>query len=271
ATDRAHTAARQPSPRPGRGWLARRPAAAAALLANARFPPGGDRSRPATDRAHTAARQPSPRPGLGWLARRPALPLYTTAFSYGLVGAVYWAFAAEAVSDHAGTSSAATAPLFWTLIGLAGTLGVLTGPAIDRFGLRRVHRGLFAGLAAAAALLTATHVSGISLPAALLSALLYGPCFMAGSGLLAVWSYRVFPDRPTPGFTATVLALGLGTITGPALLGRLADHQGLPAAFAATAVAAALTSLTPPRRAPRLAENTPLGISVTVKERYPGG
>ncbi|MEU5001771.1 hypothetical protein [Streptomyces sp. NPDC021622] len=86
---------------------------------------------------------------------------------------------------------------------------------------------------------------------------------MAGSGLLAVWSYRVFPDRPTPGFTATVLALGLGTITGPALLGQLADRQGLPAAFAATAVAAALTSLTPPRRpgAPRRAAACPLPVS----------
>ena len=180
-TDRAHTTARQPRP-------PTRPGPARPTPRDRRSAPH-QRPLPARQRCHatprrtappTTARQPTPRPGLGWLARRPALPLYTTAFSYGLVGAVYWAFAAEAVSDHAGTSSAATAPLFWTLIGLAGTLGVLTGPAIARFGLRRVHRGLFAGLAAAAALLTATHLSGVSLPAALLSALLYGPCFMAG-------------------------------------------------------------------------------------------
>ncbi|MFE0130913.1 MFS transporter, partial [Streptomyces sp. NPDC059037] len=68
----AAAAAGQSPPRPGLGWLARRPAAAAALLGNARVLPGGGRARPAADRAHTAARQPSPRPGRGWLARRPA-------------------------------------------------------------------------------------------------------------------------------------------------------------------------------------------------------
>lgn len=252
-------------------WLAFAAAALMTTFYNAWVLPGGGRAQPATATGNgasgqathptavvTAVHSPSAtsrpplrawRPSdLGWLGRLEALPLYTTAFSYGLVGAVYWAFAAETLSDHVGTSSAATRPLFWTLIGLAGTAGILTGHAITRCGLRRVHSGLFAGLAIAAALLTAPRLPGALLPASVLSALLYGPCIMAGAGVLAVWSYRVFPDRPAPGFTATVLAIGLGTITGPVLSGQIAQHLGLQVAFATTAIAAALTTLAPPTR-----------------------
>ncbi|MFG2501200.1 MFS transporter [Streptomyces sp. NPDC048441] len=241
-----------------KAWLAFAAAALLATLGNALVLPGGGRAHPAGNsgagrEAHPATDEHpprtlhrAPRPGISWLARPAALPLYATAFSYGLVGAVYWAFAVEAVSDHAGAYADVAAPLFWTLMGLAGTAGVLTGHTIGRYGLRRVHRWIFAGLAGAAGLLAVAGLPGAALPGALLSALVYGPCFMAGSGLLAVWSYRVFPDRPTPGFTATVLFLGLGTITGPALLGLLAEHQGLPAVFAATAIASALTQLLPP-------------------------
>ncbi|MGH3311416.1 MAG: hypothetical protein ACRDP3_12650 [Streptomyces sp.] len=148
------------------------------------------------------------------------------------MGAVYWAFAVESIAAVAGNDSVAV-PLFWTLMGLAGTAGVLTGHAIGRFGLRRVHAGLFAGISAAIALLA--FAPG-ALPAVLTSALLYGPCFMAGSGLLAVWSYRMFPERPSTGFTGTVLFLGLGTVIGPAALGAAADAYGLRAALLATAV-----------------------------------
>ncbi|MFD9869449.1 MFS transporter [Streptomyces niveus] len=174
--------------------------------------------------------------------RRGALPLLLTAVVYGLVGAVYWSFAVETITDAAGTGSA-TAPLFWSLMGAAGTAGALTGHAVARYGLRRVHTGLFSGIAAAVALL---GVAPGSLPAVALSALLYGPCFMAGSGILAVWSYRVFPERPSAGFSVTVFFLGLGAIAGPALLGTYAELHGLRAAFLLTAGAAALALLCAP-------------------------
>ncbi|GHA15479.1 hypothetical protein GCM10010345_20130 [Streptomyces canarius] len=46
-----------------------------------------------------------------------------------------------------------------------------------------------------------------------------------------MWSYRVFPEQPSTGFSAAVPALGLGTLTGPATLGAVADHYGLRAGF----------------------------------------
>jgi predicted MFS family arabinose efflux permease len=214
-------------------WLVFALAALAASAYNARVLPGSSGGKAKT----------SGRPGY----RRSALPLLLTAVLYGLVGAVYWSFAVEAVTDAAGTGSA-TAPLFWSLMGLAGTAGALTGHAIARYGLRRVHTALFAGIAAAVALLGAAPGS---LPAVAVSALLYGPCFMAGSGVLAVWSYRVFPERPSAGFTVTVFFLGLGTIAGPALLGAYAEVHGLRAAFLVTAAVAVLALACAPTRSVR--------------------
>lgn len=219
-------------------WVAFATAALLTTIYNARVLPGG---------AHqpAAASARGIRPVARWIARRPAVPLFLTALSYGLVGAVYWAFAVELISGEAGNAggNAPTSAVFWTVMGLAGTAGALTGSAIARHGLRRVHALIFGGIAAAVALLGAAPGT----PAAvMLSAVLYGPCFMAGSGLLAVWSYRVFPDRPSAGFSVTVLCLGVGTVTGPAVMGFFSDVYGLRSAFLAAAAVAALTLLVRP-------------------------
>ncbi|MEU9788612.1 YbfB/YjiJ family MFS transporter [Streptomyces phaeochromogenes] len=214
-------------------WLAFALAALASTAYNARVLPGGSSRRI----------QNGGRPAY----RRSALPLLLTAVIYGLVGAVYWSFAVEAITDAAGTGSV-TAPLFWSLMGAAGTAGALTGHAIARFGLNRVHTGLFSGIAVAIVLL---GLAPGSPPAIALSALLYGPCFMVGSGLLAVWSYRVFPEQPSAGLSVTVFFLGLGTISGPALLGTYAELHGLRAAFLLTAGVAALALACAPSRSAR--------------------
>jgi predicted MFS family arabinose efflux permease len=215
-------------------WLFFALAALAASAYNARVLPRG-----AVRTAEERAGRPT--------YRRSALPLLLTAVLYGLVGAVYWSFAVEAISGAAGAggTSPAIAPLFWSLMGAAGTAGALTGHAVNRYGLRRVHIGLFTGIAVAVALL---GLAPGSLPAVAVSALLYGPCFMAGSGVLAVWSYRVFPEQPSAGFSVTVFFLGLGTIAGPALGGAYAETYGLRAAFLLTAGVAALTLVCAPPR-----------------------
>ncbi|MFC4014569.1 YbfB/YjiJ family MFS transporter [Nonomuraea purpurea] len=214
-------------------WLLFAAIALATTVYNARVLPAG---------AHRPARSGS-RVGLRWLARRSAMPLYAMAVAYGLVGSVYWQYAVAAVEDGMGDGRA-TAPLFWTLVGLAGTAGAFTGHAIGRYGLRRVHTGIFAGLAVAVALL---GLAPGSLPAVITSAVLYGPLFMAGSGLLAAASYHLFPERPAIGFSAAVAFLAVGTIAGPATLGMVADAYGLRTAFLATAAVAMLALLARPR------------------------
>jgi predicted MFS family arabinose efflux permease len=174
---------------------------------------------------------------LSWLARRSAVPVYLTALCYGLSGAVYWSFAVEAITTATNTDSP-VAPLFWTLMGLAGTAGVFTGGLIARIGLRRSHTVLVGAMALAIALL---GFAPGNLAAIAASAILYGSSFMAISGLLAVWSYEVFPEQPSTGMSATVFALGIGTIIGPAALGLVADHYGLPLALIVSGALFALT------------------------------
>jgi predicted MFS family arabinose efflux permease len=73
---------------------------------------------------------------------------------------------------------------------------------------------------------------------------------MATSGLLAVWSYRLFPDQPAAGLNATVLFLGLGAVIGPALFGALADLWNLRAALLLIAAIAMVTLGARPRAEP---------------------
>lgn len=84
-------------------WTAFAVAALAVTLYNARILPGGSH--------HHAPRTPQQRLGLRWFARRPAVPLYATALSYGLIGAVYWTFAVDAVSQDLKDNDP-TGPLF---------------------------------------------------------------------------------------------------------------------------------------------------------------
>ncbi|PSL06876.1 putative MFS family arabinose efflux permease [Haloactinopolyspora alba] len=214
-------------------WLVFAAGSAVATVLNARVLPAGPPQRTGGS---------SVGPPLRWFVRRAAMPLYVTAVSYGVVGAVYWLLAVEAVTAGAGTGGVVRA-VFWTLMGVAGTAGVATGAVFVRFGLRWAHRALFAALAVAVALLgVLAHV-----PVAVgVSAVVYGPAFMAGSALLAVWSYRVFPERPTTGFSATVFFLGVGTVLGPAVVGGVAERYGVSVALLGTALVAASTLLVAP-------------------------
>jgi predicted MFS family arabinose efflux permease len=148
------------------------------------------------------------------------------------------------VITAAGTIGGGREPVFWTLIGLAGIGGLGTGALIARLELSGTHRALFVALAVAVGLLGATP----GVPALVaVSVVVYGPTFMAVSGLLAVWSHRLFPDRPSTGFSATVFFLGIGSIVGPIAMGLVADAHGLRAAFALTAAIAAVTVVATPR------------------------
>lgn len=194
--------------------------------------------------------------GLRRLVLPAAFPLYVTALSYGVIGSFYWNYATESIARAGGGSMAV--PGFWTLMGAAGITGVFAGVLLSRLGLRRSSMLLFGMLGAALALLGL--VPG-SIVAAGGSALLYGPAFMAVSSLLAVWSYQVFPLRPTTGFTATLVCLGVGTVIGPATLGGLADHAGLRTAFLTAAVLSAATTLVRPARTTTAARREPRAVS----------
>ncbi|WP_407564012.1 MFS transporter [Streptomyces sp. 184] len=235
-------------------WLLFAAVALATTVYSARVLPRGAH-RPVAARGAVGALGPR------WFARRKALPLYATAAAYGFVGAGYWTYAVAAVEDGgafgSGDAGRVTTALFWTLIGVAGTAAALTGHAVGRFGLRRVHTAMFGGLAVAVALL---GLAPGAAPAVVASAALYGP--LAVSALPAVWSYRVFPEAPATGFSATLAFLALGTIAAPAVLGALADARGLRAAFLATALVALVATAARPEREPGRTAGRTDGVAV---------
>ncbi|HKR50414.1 MAG TPA: MFS transporter [Pseudonocardiaceae bacterium] len=226
-------------------WMVFAGTALLVTVYNARVLPGGPHPTKHGD-AGTGTRM-SLSVMLSWLARGSAIPIYLTALCYGLSGAVYWSFAVEAITDAIRTGGP-VAPLFWTLMGLAGTAGIFTGTVIGWLGLRRSHVVLISAMALAITLLGAAPGN---LAAITGSAVLYGSSFMAISGLLAVWSYQVFPEQPSTGMSATVFALGIGTIIGPAALGAVADRYGFPLALVVAGGLFALTLAARPAATPR--------------------
>lgn len=171
------------------------------------------------------------------LTRVGAAPLFAVALSFGAVSAFYWAFAVELVAGSANLPVAA-GPLFYAVVGTVGFVGLLTGDAVQRFGLVAVLLGVLATLVMAAALLA---VAPGSLTVAGASAALYGVGVMAMSSLLALWSSLVFAERPSTGFSVTLLFFGAGCVAGPAALASVAGSFGLEASFG---LAAALMLIT---------------------------
>lgn len=217
------------------GWLVFSAAAALALLCNTLALP-----------RKSGSKYRAGRPALRSLARRDAVPLFAVALSFGVVSSVYYSFAVDHVSQSSGFSSglaASLGPVLFVVLGLGGVAGFFTGDAVNRFGLGRV---LMAILSCAAASTVLLGVAPGSLPAAAVSALLFGAYVMTISALLSVWSSLVFPESPTSGFSAVLVALAVGSILAPISMGFLAGAYGYDAIFLISATVAALTAFARP-------------------------
>ena len=108
-------------------WLGFAAAALAASAWNARALPGGAHDPGSPDAAGTTS--------LGWLLRPGSVTLFVVTLSYGVVTGFYWSFAVHLIS-RSGVLPPQAGPLFYAAVGTGGFVGLLTGDAIDRFGLR---------------------------------------------------------------------------------------------------------------------------------------
>lgn len=81
--------------------------------------------------------------------------------------------------------------------------------------------------------------------------MLYGAGVMLMSALLSVWSSAVFRERPSAGFTATLLFFGLGGVVGPVALGAFGGRFGLGTAFLVAAALILLNLLVRPMESGR--------------------
>jgi predicted MFS family arabinose efflux permease len=218
------------------GWLAFAAFALVGAALNARLLPRRRRGSGANGSIRL------PRSGWFWCAA--SAPLFVVALSFGVVNAVYWSFAVDLISG-AGDSFLASGPELYVVLGIAGFAGLLTGDATLRFGLRRVLAVTLVSLGLATGLL------GLA-PGRLLvvgaSAVLFGAGVMVMSALLSLWSSTIFAERPSTGFSATLLLFGAGSVLGPGAVGALAGEFGLGPAFLLTAALSLLTAFIRPSR-----------------------
>ena len=182
--------------------------------------------------------------GWSWFLRYGSAPLFIVALSFGVVNAVYWSFAVDLLS-RSGGSFLTSGPMLYAVLGVAGFVGLFTGDAVARFGLRRVLVAIQAFLGVSVGLL---GLAPASLPATGVSAVLFGIGVMTMSALLSVWSSTVFLEQPSTGFSAALFLFAIGNIAGSAALGAFANSFGLEAAFLFTGALALLTALVQPAR-----------------------
>jgi predicted MFS family arabinose efflux permease len=212
-------------------WLGFAAAALAVTAWNARALPGKPQGPESSAPQHGA--------DPGWLLRPGSVVLFGVALSFGVVSGFYWSFAVDFIS-RSGVLPPEAGPVFYIALGIAGFVGLLTGDAIARFGLRSTLAACFISLSVVGLLLgfapTAWAVVGVS-------AAFLGAGIMCTSALLSVWSSLLFPEQPSTGFSAVLLFLGIGTIVGPVALGIFAGHSGLDVAFLVAGALALLTAL----------------------------
>ncbi|WP_378729892.1 MFS transporter [Nocardia brasiliensis] len=196
--------------------------------------------------AHTGRSGRNP-PRLRWYALLQTAPhrrLLAAAFSVGLVGAVYWSYAGILVAGGDRESSG-SAPLFWSLIGVAGVIGTATGALAGKWGMPTVF------VVAQVCTLLSCGILAMGSPSSVMfvvAAALYGTGFMVSGTVVSLWSSRVFPDRPTEGFSWVIIALTVGAAAGPAVFGILVDAFDTEIVFAVLSIVVAATFLVRPRR-----------------------
>jgi predicted MFS family arabinose efflux permease len=227
------------------GWVAFAATALAATILNGLLLPGGRYEADETSSNRRAVRR--------WFLRAEAAPLFAVALSFGIVNSVYWSFAVDLISG-AGGFSWEVGPLFYVVMGMAGFIGLFTGDAVVRFGLRWVLITILASLS------LATFLIGVApewWPAVGVSAILFGMDTMLMSALLSIWSSSVFDERPSAGFSVTLFLFGIGSIVGPAAAGIFADQFGLKGVFLGSAALALVTSAVRPAKEMRSAAADP--------------
>jgi predicted MFS family arabinose efflux permease len=184
-------------------------------------------------------------PTRGWrdLVHPAAIPLLAIGFVFGTTSAIYVSFAADhmvAAGGVPGVPVAATPAIIFICYGLFGLAGLLAARVESILGLPLLLRLLLlasAGAVALAAIAPGTWVGVV------LSAGGQGVHVMMTSAVLAFWSERVFPSLPALSFTATLLAVAVGSVVGPAVAGVASDAVGARAVFLGTAALPALTAV----------------------------
>lgn len=155
-----------------------------------------------------------------------------------------WTFGQDLLRDVGG-QSAGSAAIVWIVLGACGLVGALAGGVIGRVGIVAAWRALVAAASVATAVLA---LAPSSFAVAALASGIFGAVYIAVTGVLLVWSTRVFVESPATGVGVAFLALAIGQALGSPLIGWVADLTDLRVAIVAAAgLGLAALLFTPPR------------------------
>ena len=174
-----------------------------------------------------------------------AARLLITAVVAAATTSVYWTFAVDLVVGS-GRFSEQIGGTFFVIVGVCGIAGGFGGDLVARFGFRPVLALMVAALAGAMQLLPLAASWG-SMLGVLLSAALFGAAFFAMTGILMIYSTKVFYAHPSTGLGALLFVVGIGQILGPVISGMAADIANLPLVFHVTGIAVLLIIALGPR------------------------
>ncbi|WNG87554.1 MFS transporter [Mycobacterium sp. ITM-2016-00317] len=181
--------------------------------------------------------------------------LLTASVLAGLGSIAIWNFGRDLISTSSGGDAVATSA--WMLLGAAGIIGALGGSAVQRLGFRPTWVVTVSAMSAGTALLAVSreHTAGV-----LLSAGMFGAAYIGLTGLLLLWSTRLYPDSAAFGVGMSFFAIAAGQAIGAPVVGALIQSFGYTAAFLVFAVVGLMPAILSPASA-----RTAPGAGVTAR------
>lgn len=170
--------------------------------------------------------------------------LVAGAFLMGLSSAAVWTFGRDLITTEGGASDLVSASM-WTVLGVAGVVGALSGDLVARAGLARSWTFVMIAMAGATALLALAPGSTAAIVAA---AATFGASYIGLTGLVLLWSTRIYPERTSFGVGLSFLMIAVGQSIGAPVAGVLTDTAGAAAAFLGCAAVGLLGAFARPGR-----------------------
>jgi predicted MFS family arabinose efflux permease len=178
----------------------------------------------------TPSRRDKARVESSW--RPGTLGLLVASFLMGIGSVAVWTFGRDLITTVGGADSTRSS-LLWIVIGAAGIVGALAGDAVQRIGLRGAWVTATVTMASASLLLAAAPSA---LVAIIVAATLFGAAYIGLTGLLLLWSVRLYPDRTSFGVGLSFFTIAAGQALGAPAVGALIDAVGPRTAFVAIAL-----------------------------------
>ncbi|GAB3221352.1 MFS transporter [Mycolicibacterium hippocampi] len=160
----------------------------------------------------------------------------------GIGSITVWGFGRDQIST-AGSASVGVASIAWMALGAAGIAGAFGGDLAQRIGLRRAWVVTTLAMSCATVGLA---IAPWNIVAIMLSVSIFGAAYIGLTGLLLVWSTRVYPDSPSLGVGLAFFTIAFGQALGAPTAGVLIDAHGATTTFILFALTGATAAVVRP-------------------------